>query len=430
MAELAARIVLRGLKDLPHGRLELTLPNGERRVLGRASSRHPSVKLRIHDWAFFRRMLLDAETGVGESYIRGEWECDDLVALIRLAIANQDAIGAGTSLAWVGHTLDWLRHRTRRNTLGGSRRNIYEHYDLSNDFFALFLDPSMTYSCAQFEHPEQSLEEAQRSKYRAIAEKARLTSADHVLEIGSGWGGFAEFAASEYGCEVTGITISEAQASYARARIRRAGLEERVRFQLVDYRNVQGRFDKIVSIEMLEAVGHEYLPTFFKRCDELLKPDGIAVIQVITIPDQRYTSYRRRPDYIQKFIFPGSHLPSLRAIANALTAHSSLIVEDLENLGVNYAETLRRWRLAFKERSEDVKNLGFDESFLRRWEFYLAYCEGGFAERYINDLQLVLTRVANPSLGSGAYRWNETNSRLPPRSSPVRLAPQQPVVSQ
>lgn len=411
MDRLAARLVLRSLRDMPCGRLELALPDGREESLGRGGVEYPSVRLEVRDWAFFRRLLLDGETGAGASYIEGEWTCDDLVAVIRLAIANQDYIGQSLALAWMGRICDWARHRLRRNTTRGARRNIGAHYDLSNEFFALFLDESMTYSCAVFEHVEQNLEEAQRSKYRRLAEKARLGPGDRVLEIGCGWGGFAEFAAREYGCRVLGITISRAQLEYARQRIRRAGLDGLVELRLIDYRRVHGEYDKIVSIEMLEAVGHEYLPAFFRRCDELLAPNGLAVIQVITIPDQRYSAYRRRPDYIQKFVFPGSHLPSLEAMATVLAKHTTLVVDDLENIGIHYAETLRRWRQRLLERVESVRRLGFDDRFLRLWEFYLAYCEGGFAARYINDLQLVLTRAANPALGRGPYGLTDRRAR-------------------
>lgn len=280
----------------------------------------------------------------------------------------------------------------------------------------------MTYSCAYFERPGASLLEAQLAKYRRLAEKARLHRSDHVLEIGCGWGGFAEFAAREYGCRVTGITISESQAAFARERIRRAGLDEQVRIELSDYRSVEGRFDKIVSIEMLEAVGHSYLPAFFRRIDQLLAPAGLAAVQVITIPDGRYERYRRRPDYIQKFVFPGSHLPSLQAMASALGGHTSLFIEDLENIGPHYAETLRRWRQRFLERADEVRRLGFDDAFLRLWEFYLAYCEGGFAARYINDLQLVLTRAANPALPVGPYGRGAAGKRRRPSVDKVKVS--------
>jgi cyclopropane-fatty-acyl-phospholipid synthase len=403
MASSAARLILRALEGLDRGRLEVTTPDGTVSEFGGPPGSGPEVRVRVHNWAFFRRMLLDGDTGVGESYIRGEWEADDLVGLIRLAIANTESLEAATPLAWFGRALDLLRHRLRGNTISGSRRNIQQHYDLSNEFFALFLDPSMTYSCGFFVNSDDSLEQAQLNKYRRIAEKARLAPYDRVLEIGCGWGGFAEFAAREYGCQVTGITISEEQARYARERMRRAGLHDRVSIELVDYRQMSGRFDKIVSIEMLEAVGHEYLSVFFGKLDELLEPDGLAVVQVITIPDQRYSAYRRRPDYIQKFVFPGGHLPSLQAMVDAVAGHTGLSFDGLENIGTHYAETLRRWRLGFLERADKVRSLGFDDAFIRRWEYYLAYCEGGFADRYIYNLQFVLSRAANRAHFSSPY---------------------------
>jgi cyclopropane-fatty-acyl-phospholipid synthase len=420
MASTAARLILGALGRLDRGRLEVTTPDGKTGVYEGATGSGPEVKVRVRDWAFFRRMLLEGGTGVGESYIRGEWEADDLVGLIRLGIVNARVLDSSSPVAWLGGLLDLIRHRLRRNTIGGSRRNIREHYDLSNDFFALFLDPSMTYSCGYFASEADTLEQAQRNKYRKIAEKARLERDDRVLEIGCGWGGFAEFAAREYGCRVIGITISEEQARYARQRMKRAGLEDSVSIELIDYRQMTGRFDKIVSIEMLEAVGHAYLPAFFAKVDELLDDDGLAVVQVITIPDQRYGSYRRRPDYINKYIFPGSLLPSLQAMTNAVADHTQLSIEGLENIGIHYAETLRRWRLQFLERVAEVRALGFDDAFIRRWEYYLAYCEGGFAERYIYDLQLVFARAGNRSLPAWPYeRRTEIDTGVNPLNKTI-----------
>lgn len=415
MDRLATSLILGALRRLAHGRLEITLPDGSKVSFGQQDGEEP-VRVRVREWSFFRRLLLEGDTGAGAAYIDGVWECDDLVALVRLAIANQEVLEDGMALSWLGGALDRLLHRVRRNTVRGSRRNIREHYDLSDEFFSLFLDPSMTYSCAYWEDAGASLEEAQRSKYRRIAAKARLAEGDHVLEIGCGWGAFAEFAAREYGCRVTGVTVSQSQAEYARDRVLKSGLADQVSIELADYRSVRGRFDQIVSIEMLEAVGHEYLPLFFRRCDELLAEDGIAVLQAITIPDQRYARYRRRPDYIQRYIFPGSHLPCLRAIVNALADHTSLGLEEVENIGMHYAETLRRWRSRFLEQREEVRDLGFDESFIRRWNYYLAYCEGGFASRYINDLQIVLTRAGNESLPQWPYQTNESPERAEPAS--------------
>ena len=332
-------------------------------------------------------------------------------------------------LLWPAAAMAWLAHRARSNTLSGSRHNITKHYDLGNDFVALFLDPSMTYSCAYFgedvlavdarahapgdfaepsrgkpEGPERSawgrqasridlgtLEGAQRAKYRLLATKAGLRPGSHVLEIGCGWGGFAEVAASEFGCRVTGLTISREQAAYARERMVRAGLADRVSIEQVDYRKVTGMYDCVVSIEMAEAVGHRYLPAYFRKCDEVLKPGGRAVIQVITIPDNRYLRYRLRPDFIQRFIFPGAHLPSLGAMRRALR-RTALRIVGREDLAPHYGPTLAVWRERLLEQRNALSDLGFDKSFLRRWEFYFAYCEAAFRTRYVADWQLVLER--------------------------------------
>lgn len=424
---LARSIVLRGLEGLEDGRLRLELPDGSVRVFGRgpeegrelsrdrqvgdggesgpgdAPRPTPDARLRVTDPAFFRRLLLDGETGAGASYIEGEWETDDLVDLVRLGIRNRGALKGAAPLFFLGAARDWIRHRLRRNTRAGSRRNIRSHYDLGNDFFALFLDGGLTYSCALFDDGDRTLAEAQRAKYRRIAEKARIRPGQRVLEIGCGWGGFAEFVARERGARVTGLTVSPAQAEHARRRMAEAGLTDRVDVELTDYREVDGEFDRVVSIEMLEAVGHEYLETYFGAVDRALAPGGRAVVQVITIPDRRYAAYRRRPDFIQRFVFPGSHLPSLGAMSRAMGKGSRLVTTDLEDIGPHYAETLRRWRLRFDGRREEARRLGYGDDLLRLWEFYLAYCEAGFLERYIQDHQMVLVRSADPALSSGSY---------------------------
>jgi cyclopropane-fatty-acyl-phospholipid synthase len=325
------------------------------------------------------------------------------VSLIRLMIANRAALKKITPAALVNIAGDKLIHSMRANRLGQSKKNIEAHYDLSNDLYKLFLDPTMTYSCAYFEEPGQSLEEAQLAKYRRLAEKVRLQEGDHVLEIGCGWGGFASVAAGEYGARVTGITLSEEQAVYARQRMVDEGLDHLVDIRIVDYREVEGQFDKIVSIEMLEAVGHRFLDTYFEQVDRLLAPDGLAAVQVITIPEQRYDNYRRRPDFIQRYIFPGGHLPSLEAMTSSMGSNTQLFVDETENIGVHYAETLRLWRERFLSNVDEVRELGFDERFIRMWEFYFAYCEGAFLARYIGDLQLVLTRPMNATLGTDVY---------------------------
>jgi cyclopropane-fatty-acyl-phospholipid synthase len=325
------------------------------------------------------------------------------VSLFRILVANRKALRALTPASLVNIAGDVMVHRLRDNRLGQAQRNIAAHYDLSNELYRTFLDDTMTYSAAVFEHPGQSLEDAQLAKYRLLAERIRIDDTCHVLEIGCGWGGFAIFAASTYGCRVTGITLSEQQADLARQRVVAAGLEDLVDIRLVDYREVTGQFDRIVSIEMLEAVGHRHLGTYFEQVDRLLAPDGLAAIQVITIPEQRYDNYLRRPDFIQRYIFPGGHLPSLEAMCQAMGDDSQLYVERVDNIGIHYAETLRHWRETFMDRVDDVRALGFDDRFVRMWEFYLAYCEAAFLARYISDLQIVLTRPMNGTLGIGPY---------------------------
>jgi cyclopropane-fatty-acyl-phospholipid synthase len=395
----AARIVLRRLRDLQRGRLEVQMPDGAtHRFQGEEAG--PSARVVMHRARTFRRILLEGDTGAGASFAEGDWDADDLVAVIGLVIENRPALGSGTRPT---RLFERLLHRLRRNTVRGARRNIARHYDLGNEFFELFLDPTMTYSAAVFEHADEDLATAQTRKYRRLAEKGRIGPGNHVLEIGCGWGGFAEFAAREIGCRVTGVTISAAQAEYARERVLAAGLADRVSIEQVDYRRVTGSFDRIISIEMLEAVGHANLSTWFAACDRLLAPGGVMAIQVITIPDQRYAEYRRGSDFIRRYIFPGGHLPSLGAIGRALERQTSLGIEDLENIAPHYAETLRRWRLRLLERRDAVLALGFDETFVRRWEYYLAYCEAAFAGRALSDLQLVLSRPGNGALGDGPY---------------------------
>jgi cyclopropane-fatty-acyl-phospholipid synthase len=398
----AMRTVVGMLDRLEVGALRLTLPDGRSRVLGDPTS-DLRASIDVHEWRFFLRLLRGASVGVGESYMDGDWTSDDLVSLFRIVIANRRGLRRVAPGMLLDLAADRVVHALRANRPGQARRNVAAHYDLSNELYALFLDDTMTYSAAYFERPTATLEEAQRAKYRRLADKVHLGRDHHVLEIGCGWGGFAVFAASTFGCRVTGITLSQQQAELARRRVYEAGLDDLVDIQVVDYRKVRGSFDRIVSIEMLEAVGHRYLSTYFGTIDRLLAPDGLAAVQVITIPEQRYDAYRRRPDFIQCYIFPGGHLPSLEAMAGAMGDGSELFVEEVENVGPHYAETLRRWRERFLTAVDDVQRLGFDERFVRMWEFYLAYCEAAFLARYINDLQLVLTRPMNGALGVHPY---------------------------
>ncbi|MBK6405605.1 MAG: class I SAM-dependent methyltransferase [Holophagales bacterium] len=397
---IATRLVLRALEGLEGGSVVLTLPDGTARRFGREGAR--PIRLEAHSWGPLRALVLGGDLGAAEAYLDGEWSTDDLPGLVRLFVANATLFDRETWLTRVASAGNRLFHALNRNTRAGSRRNIRAHYDLGNDLYRLFLDPSMTYSCALFETGRETLEEAQRSKLRRIAEKARIRPGDHVLEIGCGWGSFACLAAQEFGARVTGITLSAEQALWARERVEREGLSDRVEIRLVDYRDLpaEGKtYDRVVSIEMLEAVGYRYLPGYFETVDRLLAPEGIAVIQSITVPDDRHERLLRRPDFIQKHVFPGSHCPSVGAIASAVAARSRLLIHHLEDVGAHYAETLRRWRAAFLANLPRVRELGYDERFVRLWDFYLSYCEGGFATRHLGDVQLVLTRSGNRALG-------------------------------
>lgn len=398
LEKMSRALIERYLSKLTQGRLELTDPEGRKIFYG--SPEGPvTARMRVRRHRFFWRLLKDSGIGLGEGYMARDWESDDPTAVLRLFVDNKPAVSAKPSfLRGFADILNRWRHLGRKNTLQGSRKNIGDHYDLSNDFFRTFLDDHMLYSSAVYWDPADSLLAAQQNKLQKMIEKAGIRSSHHVLEIGCGWGGFAIKAARETGCRVTGITLSQEQLREASARVKSLGMEDRIEFLLCDYRQMKGAFDRIISIEMLEAVGHEYLGSFFEACDRLLKPDGVAVIQTITIPDQRYESYRRGCDWIQKHIFPGGHLPSLEVLCRTMTRSSQFFIEDLENIGPHYAQTLREWRERFLAAAPRLEELGFDETFRRKWEYYLSYCEAGFAGRYLNNIQIVLTRAGNRSL--------------------------------
>ncbi len=379
------------------GALTVRMPDGVTRTHGDPETgRAATVSITSKD--LFRRIVTRGRIGIGEAYVAGDWDADDLPAALEILLLTAEDMRRrppGSTLV----RLQALRpHLPHRNPPTRAKRDIAYHYDIGNDLYALFLDPSWTYSCAYFTTPAESLEQAQRNKYRRICDKLALGSEDHVLEIGCGWGGFAMFAAAEYGCRVTGVTISEEQHALAVERVRAAGLADRVTILLQDYRTVQGTFAKIASIEMLEAIGEAELTTFFATCDRLLAPDGMACVQVISIPDQRFERYRRSDDWIQEYIFPGSLLPSLEAMVGAARRASALIVNDVEDIGINYAETLRRWRERFGQNLDVVRELGYDERFIRTWNFYLASCEAAFRTRALHDYQIVFTRPFNAAL--------------------------------
>ena len=383
-AGLAERAAIRALGRVEHGALELHLPGGR---VYRAGTGDPIV-VTVTSNDVFRRLARSPGLGFGESYAAGDWHTDDLPGLIALVVRNLETWRAGSRLA----RLDRHRpHVSPRQGLRKARANIQYHYDLGNDLYRLFLDESMTYSCALWQEGD-TLEQAQERKLRAICEKLRLRPGDRVLEIGCGWGSFALMAAGEYGARVTGVTLSQQQLELARERVAAAGLADRVEIRLQDYRTLEGQFSKIASIEMLEAIGYAQYPTFFAACDRLLAPRGLAAIQVIGMPDQRFERYRRKEDWIQRYIFPGSLLPSLEALQTAMSRASGLMVVGLDEIGPHYADTLKAWRERFFANLPKVRALGFDDRFVRIWDFYLASCEALFRTRAIRDMQLVLGR--------------------------------------
>jgi cyclopropane-fatty-acyl-phospholipid synthase len=386
------RLILPRLRRIDRGTLRISVPEGRQIDCGDAAS-IPRAGLTVHDNRFFPRVVLGGEIGLGESYVDGEWDSTDVSALFELFIANRRHLLDGDFLsATLSRCRDRIRHLLRSNTVPGSRRNIRAHYDLGNDFYRTFLDASMTYSCARFLAPDETLEQAQINKLREMISKAQIGPEDHVLEIGCGWGSFAVEAVRQTGCRVTGITVSKAQMDWARERVRREGMEDRIGIRLIDYRHITGEFDRIVSIEMLEAVGHRHLVNFFRCCGRLLKPDGLMALQTITIPDEHYDEYRRGMDWIRKHIFPGGHLPSQGAIHTAVADGTSLTIIGTEEIGLHYAPTLREWRSRFLAQVPALEAMGVGSAFRRKWVYYLATCEAAFAAGATGDLQIVLKR--------------------------------------
>ncbi|WP_436872464.1 class I SAM-dependent methyltransferase [Acinetobacter haemolyticus] len=383
--------VLKSLFKLRHGQITFRgLWNG---TVGEQADLH--VEVDVHDKQLFDLILKNGVLGAAEGYIRGYWHCEDLVGLIQLLSRNRhllDKINQNV-ISQASQFLLKAWYKTRHNSISGSRKNIAEHYDLSNDFFKLFLDESMMYSSAVFQNEQMSLEQASDYKKELICQKLKLQPMDHLVEIGSGWGGFAIYAAQNYGCKVTTITISEAQYQEAKQRIEAAGLSHRVDIQLKDYRLLEGKYDKLVSIEMVEAVGEAYLSTYFQQCRQLLKPNGLALIQAITIEDARYLKALTTVDYIKRYIFPGSFIPCISVLTQT-ASEQKLTLKHLEDIGQSYAVTIHHWRERFLAAREQVLALGFDDNFIRMWDFYLCYCEGGFKEGVISDVHMLFQ--ANP----------------------------------
>jgi len=385
----AQRLVRRQLSAIEHGILTV---GGE--TYGRRSARCDlAATVHVHDAAFWPQVAFGGSVGAGESYMAGHWSADNLTAVLRILAVNAAVMdGMETGLAAAAAPLRKLLHWASRNTRSGSSRNIAAHYDLGNDFFALFLDPTMMYSSAVFEHAKMTLEQAQIAKLDRICRLLDLRPGERVLEIGTGWGAFALHAASRHGCHVTTTTISAEQHTMAAERILAAGLQDRINLLRKDYRDLDGRFDKLVSIEMIEAVGHQYFSTFFAKCSELLEPHGRMLLQAITIADQRYESARKGVDFIKRYIFPGCCIPSVTALVAAATRASDLRLVQLDDIGPHYATTLRLWRENLFDNLAAVRALGYPEEFIRMWAFYLAYCEAGFAERSLGDIQALFVK--------------------------------------
>lgn len=398
---LLRRGVLRQLSQLKSGHLVVT-ENGERLIFGDSGAGLVG-EVQIHDTSVWGMIASNGSIGAGEAFIHGYWSSPDLTKVIRVLVSNLDVLDAMEGgLARLGRPLIRGLHWINRNTRKGSQKNIAAHYDLGNDMFEQFLDPTMMYSAAQFLTADDTLEQAQLNKLQRICQKLDLKPADHLLEIGTGWGSMALYAAQHYGCKVTTTTLSKEQFDYTQARIEALGLQEQVTLLLEDYRDLTGQYDKLVSIEMIEAVGHHFLPSYFKQCARLLKPHGLMLLQAITIREQRYEQAKSSVDFIQRYIFPGGALPSVQKMLEIVGKDTDMNLMHMEDFGLHYAKTLRLWHENFRRAHGRLTELGYDEYFLRLWEFYLCYCEGGFLERSIGTAQLLLAKPAamtEPLLG-------------------------------
>ena len=390
---LARRVVRARLASLQNGQIVVT-ENGRHESFGAVTDDQPlTVQLTINDPRFYSDIAFGGAVGAGESYIQGFWSCDELTTLVRILVKNRDVLlDMDSGTAHLTRPLQKTFHWLNRNTRNGSRKNIAAHYDLGNDFYALWLDRRMMYSSAIFERVDMSLEAASVAKLDRICRKLCLSPDDHVLEIGTGWGGFAIHAAENYGCRVTTTTISRQQHDFAKDAIARAGLQDRITLLQSDYRDLDGQYDKLVSIEMIEAVGHEYHDTYFRKCCELLKRDGLMLLQAITIADQHYERAKKTVDFIKRYIFPGGCLTSVTAMSSTLTRVTDMRIVDLDDIGPHYATTLRHWRERFFDNIDRVRGMGFSEEFIRMWQYYLCYCEGGFLERAIGNVQMLMMR--------------------------------------
>ena len=390
---MGRKALLTLLRDLPDGELVIAEDGAEHRF-GRRTDLCPlRARIDVRDPQFWADAAFGGTVGAGESYIRGDWDCDDLTALVRIMVVNRELMNRmDTGLALVSAPLRRILHWLNRNSPDGSRRNIAAHYDLGNDLFRLFLDETMAYSCGIFETPQSTLYEASVAKFDAVCRKLDLRPGERLVEIGTGWGGLALHAAKRFGVHVTTTTISREQHEYTAELVAREGLSDRVTLLLEDYRDLRGNYDKLVSIEMIEAVGHRYLDTYLAKVSSLLAPHGAALIQAITLQDQFYEQALKSVDFIQRFIFPGSFIPSVAVIVDSMRRSTDMKLFHLEDIGPHYATTLRAWRDRFMARLDEVRALGYPDEFIRMWEFYLCYCEGGFKERQLGDVHLLLAK--------------------------------------
>jgi cyclopropane-fatty-acyl-phospholipid synthase len=390
---LARSIVMRQLNRLESGQLVLIDQHGRHQFGNSVIDSAPKAEITVADSRFFMSVVAGGSIGAAEAYMQGYWSCDDLTEVVRLLVRNRDVLDdmeKGT--ARLATPLRKLLNWTNRNTRAGSRRNIAAHYDLGNDFFHLWLDETMMYSSAVFERADMSLGEASVAKLDRLCRKLELCPSDHVLEIGTGWGGFAIHAAKNYGCRVTSTTISREQLEYAQARVDEEALGDRITLLLKDYRDLEGQYDKLVSIEMIEAVGHEFLDVYFATCSNLLKADGMMMLQAITIQDQRYEAALKTVDFIKRYIFPGGFIPSVTAMLQSIRKSSDMRIYHLEDIGEHYAKTLDAWRHAFHRNLGRIRSMGYAEEFLRMWNFYFCYCEGAFLERAIGNAQILFVK--------------------------------------
>jgi cyclopropane-fatty-acyl-phospholipid synthase len=386
----SAKAIMFGCLRIQGGLLVIKLPDGE--ALSFGDGQGPHAVLEVRDMRFANRVLRSGDIGFAEGLMAGEWDTPDLSALLTLLAANADSISRFVSGGPIGKAIHTFYHLMRPNTRKGARKNILAHYDLGNRFYAAWLDPSMTYSSARFDAHTRDLEEGQRAKYRALADHLDLKPGEHVLEIGCGWGGFAEVAAKEYGARVTGLTISDEQLAYARERMEKAGLSHLVEIRRQDYRDVEGQFDKVASIEMFEAVGEKYWSAYFSKIAQVLKPGGRAALQIITIRDELFEAYRSRADFIQRHVFPGGMLASVGRLKEEV-AKAGLVWRKLDAFGQNYADTLSEWGHRFQGSWEQIRTLGFDEQFKQLWRYYLAYCEAGFRTGRTDVVQLEISKA-------------------------------------